>query len=342
MDFLERAFRKVHSYVIPTRHNAYRPRFLRGQWLLFFLALVLTAEGVLLANVFAGESARNYLAAVLPVDVVTLTNLERGFTNVPPVTENALLTAAANAKARDMASKGYFSHNGPDGKEPWEWITEAGYAYGGAGENLAVRFNDSADVVQAWMASPTHRANIVRASYTEIGVGVAEGMYKGAPATFVVQYFARPAGVFSQAVTPTGAPVAEQTPQVLGAAAETAAKTHVAESVAALGAVPASQAFGVLTGVAVFLLAVVFLTFAINIQVQPVELLLGGAGVAAVAVAFVVMNASFVMPGALPPQTASVFEAARSGVELGPPGAFTPEEGIMLLPPPTEEGTLEI
>ena len=294
-----------------------------------------------MANVFAGASARDYLAAVLPTDIVTLTNLERGFNNVSVVKENNLLSQAAEAKARDMAANSYFAHVGPGGKEPWAWLREADYAYASAGENLAVRFNESEDVVRAWMASPSHRENIVKRSYTEIGVGVAQGTYKGAPATFVVQYFGRPAATpaaTTQAAVP--AVVELQTPQVLGAAAEAAAKETVAGAVAGLGTAPMVQAFGVLAGAAAVLLVLVSLAFVVNIQVQPVDLLLGGAGVAAVAVAFLVLNFSFTPEL----QTASIFEAARAGVEIGESSTSTPlqDEGIEPLPSESVESTLDI
>jgi len=343
MDRLRHWLKKMNSYFIPTRHNAYRPRLLHTSWLLFFLVLALTAEGVLLTNMFAAQTARDYLAAVLPSEIVTLTNLERGFSNVATVKENPLLTEAAEAKARDMAGKGYFAHVGPGGKEPWVWIKEAGYTYVSAGENLAVRFNESADVVRAWMASESHRANIVKRGYTEIGVGVAEGTYKGTPATFVVQYFAAPSATFGEGggESPTTA-VAEvplaveeaQTSQVLGAAAESAAKNTVAKAVVGLGNTPTTQAFGVLAAVAVFLFILVGLAFVIKIQVQPVDLLLGGVGVAAVAVAFLILNFYFVAPSGSLFQTASVFNTAHAGVEIGEEGAFTGkiEEGILTLP----------
>jgi hypothetical protein len=157
---------------------------LRGSWLVFFLALVLVAEGFLVSNLITRQSSTTFLAAVLPAEVITLTNTQRIQNKVGTVTENTVLDAAATAKAQDMAAKGYFSHIGPDGKEPWAWIQGAGYDYQYAGENLAVRFVDSKDVVNAWMASPTHRANMVKASYTQIGVGVAQGMYQGQQATF--------------------------------------------------------------------------------------------------------------------------------------------------------------
>jgi hypothetical protein len=62
-----------------------------------------------------------------------------------------------------------------------------------AGENLAIHFTDSSDVVGAWMDSPTHRANIMNGNYTEIGVGTAEGTYEGFKTMYVVQLFGTPA-----------------------------------------------------------------------------------------------------------------------------------------------------
>lgn len=339
MDYVGRLAKKVHSYFLPTQHNAYRPHLLRGPWLLFFLTVTLTAEGILLGTVFAGQTARSYLAAVLPGEVVSLTNLERGFNNLATLKENPHLDAAAQKKAEDMAAKGYFAHTGPDGKEPWAWINEANYAYAYAGENLAVRFNNSEDVVRAWMASPTHRANIIKPQYTEIGVGVAEGTYKGAPATFVVQYFGRP--TFIPAVVGTNAAEALDTQDavVLGAAAEQVARQDMAEMVAAVGAAPATQAFGILVAAAVVLIGLVALTVVVNIQVQPVELILGGVGVAAVAVAFLALNNSFVMPFSAVSQSASLDISSYPAVLLTEPWA---SPGIVGLPSGTEQSTLDL
>jgi hypothetical protein len=88
-----------------------------------------------------------------------------------------------------MAEREYFAHYSPDGVSPWHWFDKAGYDYLHAGENLAVHFTESDAVVDAWMDSPTHRANIMNGLYTEIGVGTARGEYKGYPTLFVVQLF---------------------------------------------------------------------------------------------------------------------------------------------------------
>lgn len=124
--------------------------------------------------------------------VISFTNKERTRSGLPTLIESQVLTKAAQLKVDDMVQNGYFAHYSPTNVSPWYWFTQAGYTYQKAGENLAVNFDDSKDVVDAWMNSPTHRANIVKDGYTEIGIASAEGMHKGKKATFVVQLFASP------------------------------------------------------------------------------------------------------------------------------------------------------
>jgi len=345
MGFLGDFFRKVKDHFIPSSRNVYRPHILGRPWLIFFIAVVLTAEGVFVADLLARQSAFNFVAAVLPGEIVALTNDERAQNSVGQLQENSLLDAAAQAKANDMAAKGYFSHIGPDGKEPWAWVAGAGYDYSYAGENLAVHFVDSSDVVNAWMASPTHRANIVKPVYTQIGVGVAQGTYQGQPATFVVQYFGTPrTGVAVQQETGSAAaalqvargqlaaaePVSTTSAQVEGAATAPPVAapaepepTSVAEpqhsdtpwssfarELARGDVKPGDAVSWVLGGVAVFLIIGLALAFFIHIQIQASEMLIGGAVVAAVALSLFFLNAK--TPFATPissQQAASVFGA---------------------------------
>ncbi len=122
-----------------------------------------------------------------------ITNSDRLAQGDALLTENSLLTLAAQKKADDMVAKGYFAHFSPLGVSPWYWITSVGYGYTHAGENLAINFDDPTAVEAAWMASPKHRANILRGLYTEMGIGIAHGTYQGEPVTFVVELFATPA-----------------------------------------------------------------------------------------------------------------------------------------------------
>mgnify|MGYP000872805523 FL=1 len=120
------------------------------------------------------------------------TNKERLAQDLSELTENELLKDAAQLKANEMAEKGFFSHVGPDGKQPWAYLDEVGYKYAAAGENLAVNFVHSKEVHKAWMNSPTHKANIIQPKFTEIGIATAKGIYKGQEVVFVVQFFAKP------------------------------------------------------------------------------------------------------------------------------------------------------
>lgn len=132
------------------------------------------------------------LAAVVTATLVDLANEDRSAEDLGELTISPVLVEAAQAKADDMAEKGYFAHNSPEGLTSWHWFKEAGYSFSYAGENLAVNFSDSKDVERAWMDSPTHRANILNGKFKEVGIATAVGEYKGKKTVFVVQMFGTP------------------------------------------------------------------------------------------------------------------------------------------------------
>lgn len=123
------------------------------------------------------------------------TNQERSTSNLSPLKQNPQLTKAAQAKANDMASKNYWSHVTPDGKEPWYFIDQAGYKYSKSAENLAYGFTNSKATVSGWMNSPSHRANIMDKELSEVGFGIANAEnYQGkGPETIVVAMYGKPA-----------------------------------------------------------------------------------------------------------------------------------------------------
>jgi len=94
-------------------------------------------------------------AEVISAVLADLTNGERQTQNLPILTVSPLLNEAAEMKATDMATKGYFAHTSPEGKTPWYWLEQAGYNYQYAGENLAINFSDSKDVTIDSDASST-------------------------------------------------------------------------------------------------------------------------------------------------------------------------------------------
>jgi len=177
-------------------------------------ALLLVILGAFGGAVYVAQEAfrSGQMAAVISSVLVDLTNEDREEENLGSLKVNPVLVAAAQAKAEDMAEKGYFAHNSPEGLTSWHWFTEAGYSFSYAGENLAVNFSDSEDVTQAWMDSPTHRANIMNGRFTEIGIATAVGEYKGKETIFVVQMFGTPrtvaASVEPRVITETEDPEA--------------------------------------------------------------------------------------------------------------------------------------
>lgn len=110
--------------------------------------------------------------------VVALVNQARASNGLPPVTANWELSRVARYKSQDMADRGYFSHTSPTYGTPFEMLKSFGISYRSAGENIAMGYSTPAAVMKGWMNSPGHRANILGASYTQIGIGyVANGNY---------------------------------------------------------------------------------------------------------------------------------------------------------------------
>lgn len=106
--------------------------------------------------------------------VVELVNDERARAGCAPVTVNTALTEAAQRHSEDMAATGTMSHSGSGGSSPGDRITSAGYSWSTYGENVAYGYSTPEQVMQGWMTSPGHRANILNCAFEEIGVGLAQ------------------------------------------------------------------------------------------------------------------------------------------------------------------------
>ncbi len=181
----------VKKVFYPHYENNHKPYFWHPLSVTFFVLAIVFISGLLLTK-NDSINEESLLGDIKSGVLIAFTNSERKDEGLPELVESETLNEAARLKAQDMASKGYFAHYSPDGSSPWVWFAEAGYEYYKAGENLAVNFNDSKAVVNAWMDSPAHKANIIKDGYSEIGIGISEGTYKGKKATFVVQLFAKP------------------------------------------------------------------------------------------------------------------------------------------------------
>ncbi|MEU9169467.1 CAP domain-containing protein [Streptomyces sp. NPDC048420] len=117
-------------------------------------------------------------AAPGPTDqVLTLVNAERAKAGCSPLTENSKLTKAAQDHSQDMADHQNMSHTGSDGSSMGDRLARVGYAFRTAGENVAYGYSSPESVMDGWMNSPGHKANILNCAFKEIGIGLAQPGY---------------------------------------------------------------------------------------------------------------------------------------------------------------------
>jgi hypothetical protein len=182
--------RALKQLLIPRAENNYRPHLVRRWGLLAVLLISLAVNG---AYFFVKN--REILGDQDGITVAKLlidTNKARIDEHLSQLNINAELTLAATNKANDMLAKDYWSHNAPDGATPWQFVDAAGYSYSLAGENLARGFANADTVVAAWLASPSHRANVLDPSYTDVGFAVVSGKMNGQTTTLVVAMYGCP------------------------------------------------------------------------------------------------------------------------------------------------------
>ncbi|HVO28822.1 MAG TPA: CAP domain-containing protein [Candidatus Paceibacterota bacterium] len=199
---MQRFIGALRKYFVPHEGNDHRPHILRARTVAFVLLVAAAVESVFLLGTAVVVPNSRLFGIILTNALVDETNASRAANDVPPLQESPLLDAAAQEKADDMVANGYFAHTSPSGLSPWYWFEQVGYGFTYAGENLAVNFSDSQDVTDAWMNSPEHRANILDADFTQIGMAAATGTYEGHPAVYVVELFGTPAPAAPAAEAP--------------------------------------------------------------------------------------------------------------------------------------------
>lgn len=202
-------FMRLHHTVAhlfhPRRSNNHRPRVLHPESLVI-LSLLLVAFVTTLGAFSRLPSnlglVLGFASSITPTQVIAQTNDQRAQVGLPPLKLNDQLSSAALAKGQHMLLQQYWAHTAPDGTQPWKFFKDSGYRYQVAGENLARDFNTTDEMVSAWMASPTHKANMVSGRYEEIGIAVIDGTLEGYETTLVVQLFGQPASGQTQARVP--------------------------------------------------------------------------------------------------------------------------------------------
>lgn len=208
-------FQKLHTIFIPSKRNRFHPHALRPVGLVV-IALVLAFIPTLYNLASTGTvQVLGYATNISVADVHSLSNAERSSAGVAALNLNGTLNQAAVNKANHMFANDYWAHTAPDGTTPWSFVNSAGYSYSYAGENLAKNFMTSAGVVNGWMNSTGHRANVLNDRFVDVGYGVVNGVLQGQEVTLVVAFYGTPATV-AQAPSPAPAPVpapTQSTPQ---------------------------------------------------------------------------------------------------------------------------------
>lgn len=173
----------------PHESNNHRPKTLHFSVLAFYIVFILLFQLSFRLIKFSRPDVLGFATDINTEKLLNLTNLARAQNGLDSLRLDPDLSLAAKSKAQDMFSKNYWAHNAPDGTAPWYFINNSNYQYIYAGENLARDFNNSEGVVSAWMASASHKDNLLRKEYQDIGFAIVNGKLFGEETTLVVQMF---------------------------------------------------------------------------------------------------------------------------------------------------------
>jgi uncharacterized protein YkwD len=140
------------------------------------------------------SSAENTISdpAVYAEQLFQLTNAARAANGVPPLNRDSRLDRAATLFSQYMGTAGFFGHVGPDGVTPDQRMRLQGYNWSWWGENIAWGYWSPQEVMDVWMASPVHRANILNGNFKDIGVGIAFFLDSNGVRVYMTQDFGAP------------------------------------------------------------------------------------------------------------------------------------------------------
>lgn len=209
----------LHHLFIPRESNNHRARLLHAQPLLLLVAILLVINFMTPKIAQRYPSVLGVTANISIDDLVRLTNIQRKQAGLTALSLNPKLSQAATMKAHYMFEKNFWAHNAPDGTTPWLFIKSSGYQYIYAGENLARGFNTANDAMNAWMASPGHRENILSPNYNDVGFAVSTGSLTGEDTVLIVEMFGSSskdtADVDTKGDATANAPVVTSQPKVI-------------------------------------------------------------------------------------------------------------------------------
>lgn len=185
--------------LIPHEANQYRPHAVRRYGIALIVLFVFLSQGI-----YNGATSGSVLGIATDVTsngLLDATNQARKDNGVQPLAASTLLTEAAKLKVDDMFTNQYWAHTSPSGVAPWYWFGKVGYSYSDAGENLAKNFSTSSGVIATWLQSPTHRSNMLKSEFKEVGFASKTGILDGRETSLVVAMYGTPAQTAVQGVT---------------------------------------------------------------------------------------------------------------------------------------------
>jgi uncharacterized protein YkwD len=200
----------THHKKRAAQHHRQTKHYVKSYWPYLPIAAIITAGVIINGLIDQSSAVLGETSNLSQTALLQATNNDRLENKTASLQLNDQLEQAAQAKAADMATKNYWSHDSPTGAQPWSFVAASGYQYQAAGENLAYGFTAADKVTDAWMQSPSHRANLLSKSYSEVGFGVAQAAdYLGnGPQTIVVAMYALPASAGNSIPLTTNAPEA--------------------------------------------------------------------------------------------------------------------------------------
>ncbi|HEU4914503.1 MAG TPA: CAP domain-containing protein [Candidatus Saccharimonadales bacterium] len=196
----------IHDKKRLGRHHKPTKHYSKTYWPYLPMLLIVVGGIILNATWQTGKGVLGFATDMSASTLLQETNMQRSQNGAAALSLNSALSSAAQAKANDMASHDYWSHITPDGKQPWQFIADAGYTYSAAAENLAYGFASSGKTVAGWMNSAGHRANLLNTSYQEVGFGIAntDSYQNEGEQTIVVAMYAKPYTAISPSTIQNG------------------------------------------------------------------------------------------------------------------------------------------
>lgn len=187
--------RHLKNFFIPHEGNDYHPHLLHTKRAFFYTGFFLSLKALVFVFALLIPSVVFVMPDVLEEEeqkLLTLTNNLRRDLGLAVLAPQVPLQISSLAKASDMAKYNYLSHVSPSEANLGNFLTDAGYNYQVAGENLAMGFSSAEEIFAAWLKSPSHYANLVDPDFTEFGVSLQPGLYNQYSTVYVAEHFGTP------------------------------------------------------------------------------------------------------------------------------------------------------